>query len=478
MMVKRFLDQIYEGYVISGKKYCFILGAGASKNSGIRTGEQLMKEWHKYLWAEERGNEYIQECAMELDPRYGRDTYKRFFDQNYEIKNDDYFDLFDLRFAGRASDGYSFLENELEGKTPSYGYFPLATILANTKNHLVITTNFDSLIEDALFIYTDKHPQVVGHESLAPYIEGEFKRPIVAKIHRSLYFNPLNRKQDMEALAKNWEDVLKKVLKEYIPIVIGYAGGDHTLMSLLEKEPILCNSGIYWCYVGDKPDVRVYNVVMKNNGNLIKIEGFDEIMFQIAEKFHEEANFNDPIEYMKKQTEERCQKYQDEFNKLKNSSIIQKDKNDQSWIYDFLNRQSAKNYYHNSWKEYKNKNYENALREIEAAIELFPQEPVYYYSQGIYLHTLKKFNEALKVKNKAIELAPQKSDYYYSRAITLSSLLKFNEALIDIKKAIQLNSDNIKYYKCALRIVQNLNMETEIGNYKNIIEALETELNQ
>ncbi len=43
MMVNRFLDQIYEGYSVTGKKYCFILGAGASRSSGIRTGEQLMK---------------------------------------------------------------------------------------------------------------------------------------------------------------------------------------------------------------------------------------------------------------------------------------------------------------------------------------------------------------------------------------------------------------------------------------------------
>lgn len=210
MMVNRFLDQIYEGYSVTGKKYCFILGAGASRSSGIRTGEQLMKEWHQYLWADERGCEYIKECADDLDPQYGRDIYKRFFNQDYIIKNDDYFDLFDLRFAGRTNDGYSFLENELEGKTPSYGYFPLAILLANTRNHLVITTNFDSLIEDALLIYTDKHPQVVSHESLAPYISGEFKRPVVAKIHRSLYFNPLNRRKDMDALAKNWEGVLKK----------------------------------------------------------------------------------------------------------------------------------------------------------------------------------------------------------------------------------------------------------------------------
>ncbi len=36
------------------------------------------------------------------------------------------------------------------------GLLPLAALLANTRNNLVITTNFDSLVEDALFIYTDK----------------------------------------------------------------------------------------------------------------------------------------------------------------------------------------------------------------------------------------------------------------------------------------------------------------------------------
>ncbi len=468
MMVNRFLDQIYEGYSVTGKKYCFILGAGASRSSGIRTGEQLMKEWHQYLWTNERGSEYIKECADDLDPKYGRDIYKRFFNQDYIIKNDDYFDLFDLRFAGRTTDGYSFLENELEGKSPSYGYFPLAILLANTKNHLVITTNFDSLIEDALLMYTDKHPQVVSHESLAPYISGEFKRPIVAKIHRSLYFNPLNRKQDMEVLAKNWEGVLKKVLKKYIPIVIGYAGGDHTLMSLLEKEPGLCKDEIYWCYVGGKPDERICNVVRRNNGDLVEIDGFDEIMFQIAEKFHEEANFNDPVEYMKLQTEKRCQKYQAEFNKLKetleikNNQFNEKNMIQKNDINVYIKRQNAKVYYRRSWEEFENKNYEKSLEEINCAIELFPQESKYYYSRGIFLHTLKRFHEALENKNKAIELLPQKADYYYSRSMTLSRLLKYEDALKDIGYAIHLNSNEMKYYKYAIKLLQELDLNEKV----------------
>lgn len=488
MMIKRFLDQIYEGYTISERKYCFILGAGASRSSGIRTGEQLMAEWYEYLWSEERGSAYIKDCADDLDLKYGRDTYQRFFNQDYKIKNDDYFDLFDLRFAGRLHDGYSFLENELEGKTPSYGYYPLATLLANTKNHLVITTNFDSLIEDALFIYTNKHPQVVGHESLAPYINREFRRPVVAKIHRSLYFDPLNRKKDMEALAKNWEDVLKRVLEEYTPIVIGYAGGDHTLMSLLEKEAYSCRGGIYWCYVGHEPDERVRNVVDKSNGALIKIEGFDEIMFQIADKFYEEANFNDPVRYMKKQTEERCQRFQEEFNNLKESlkknnkanEIKDNQKNNEKlWIYEFVNRQSAHKHYLNSWEEYKNnKDFLKALEEINQAIEDFPQEAKYYYSQGIYLQTLKKYQEALEAKNKAIEMLPDKADYYYSRAITLMSLNEYKKALKDIEYAIKLNPSNIRYYKYATKIQRKLGMDKEIEAFREIIDTLEMELTQ
>jgi len=31
------------------KKYCFILGAGASKQSGIPTGAELVKEWMNQL---------------------------------------------------------------------------------------------------------------------------------------------------------------------------------------------------------------------------------------------------------------------------------------------------------------------------------------------------------------------------------------------------------------------------------------------
>ena len=91
-----------------------------------------------------------------------------------------YFDLYAMRFFPDYQNGSAFLERTLERAQPSLGYYPLAALLANTRNNLVITTNFDSLVEDALFIYTDKRPIVISHELLAQYINFNTSRPIIA----------------------------------------------------------------------------------------------------------------------------------------------------------------------------------------------------------------------------------------------------------------------------------------------------------
>ena len=97
----------------------------------------------------------------------------------------------------------------------------------------------------------------------------------------------------MQALADGWEKPLENALRRYIPIVIGYAGGDRTLMTLLHKLKL---KNIYWCYIGQKPDDDIGGLVEKNHGYLVKILGFDEIMFQLAERFAQEIAFGDPQE--------------------------------------------------------------------------------------------------------------------------------------------------------------------------------------
>lgn len=316
MREQRFLDHIHDN-LQAGQRYCFVLGAGASKASGIRTGEELMREWQKYLM--ERGPEYIADCAQELE----MDTkdYKDIFEVEHTLKNTDYFTLFDLRFAGKPNAAYKYLEDEMEGKYPSYGYYPLATILSQTDNRLVITTNFDSLIEDALYTYTFRHPLVVGHESMASYIANDTRHPVIAKIHRDLLFRPLNRKVEMDKLKEEWKEPLRNALTRYIPIVIGYAGGDRTFMSLLDEIKL---KGLYWCHLGEPSD-EIKRIVKKQNGYLVKILGFDEIMFQLQKQFIQETKASDPCEYIRNQAEKRCELYEQSVRDIQRKYELQKD---------------------------------------------------------------------------------------------------------------------------------------------------------
>ena len=185
MQEQRFIDHVYDNYH-AGERYCFILGAGASRSSGIRTGEQLMREWHSFLL--KRGEDYIRESAE--DAGLEEKEYAHLLRSDAKLSNKDYFTLFDLRFAGQASAAYNALEKEMDGKQPGFGYYPLSMLLTKTENKLVITTNFDSLTEDAIFIYTHKHPLVVGHESLAGFMGNNVRRPVIAKVHRDLSHEP------------------------------------------------------------------------------------------------------------------------------------------------------------------------------------------------------------------------------------------------------------------------------------------------
>lgn len=459
---QRFLDHIYEGYH-AGQRYCFVLGAGASKASGIRTGEEMMREWRKDLI--EKGPAYIDDCAQELGLE--AEDYRPVFEEDHVLKNDDYFTLFDLRFAGEPNVAYAYLEREMEGKYPSYGYYPLAMLLSNTENRLLITTNFDTLMEDALYTYTFRHPLVVGHESLASYIANDTRHPVIAKIHRDLLFQPLNRKQDMDKLKGEWEEPLRRALSRYIPIVVGYGGGDRTFMSLLDTITL---SGIYWCHLGEPSD-EIQRIVGKQKGYLVKILGFDEVMFQLGQRFSAEAKFGDPCQYVQDQAKKRCELYQKSFQEIKDKYEIQKntpnhqplsrDRQDDILRFtDALDRYdsqhsgeaaggkpAAQELVLEALSETISGNWEKAVNLYTQAIDLAPDNAEYYKRRSVALYRLERYKEALRDDTKAIELDPSKPEYYDSRSITLHTMERYEEALQDDTKAIELDPSRPEYYK-------------------------------
>ncbi len=158
------------------ERFCFILGSGASVESGIPMGGTLEKYWMDCLMGKSKdwddtppfNRKDTINLAKKLkadDPENLQHDFNEII-QDWEKANKEdlnvlssqyYFDLYKIRFFPNYRHGYHYLEKIMDKSEPSIGYRILAELLAEEKigSNLVITTNFDSLVEDSLFIYTD-----------------------------------------------------------------------------------------------------------------------------------------------------------------------------------------------------------------------------------------------------------------------------------------------------------------------------------
>lgn len=469
LTLKCFLNTLKESSE-NGKRYCFILGSGVSRNSGIPTGIDLSKTW-----------------VREIEERYDKNEIdilmKRLGIKDISIKSENYFDIYNLRFFPDYGNGYSYLAKKMENAKPGFGHYPLARFLATTENNLVITTNFDSLIEDALFIYTEKRPIVADHEFLAEYIDVSTKRPIIAKLHRGLFFHPLNRSEELKELSAQWKKVLQTVFRIFTPIVIGYGGGDRTLMEFLKDKSVELN-GLYWCYVGATPGDDIVRLVKDKKGYFVPIAGFDEMMLMLANTFHYES----PNERIMMVAKERAERYDKEFEAFsrkleENPDPTEEEKDVKKSLGDYADKEktalreliekapSAENYYKLGNYERINGNYEEALECYTKAIELDPEYEFAYNERGISYYYLGKLKESIEDYSKAIEINAEYARGYYNRGVSYQKLNEEKRAIEDYDKAIEINPEYASAYNNRGNCYYNLGKERRaIEDYNKAIE--------
>lgn len=428
------------------KRFCFILGAGASRQAGILTGVEMAEKWASQL-TEKYEEKELRTLMKNLDI------------ESIEANSKNYFGIYDLRFYPDYQEGYAYFERELEKGVPSLGHHVLAKILAGKKHNLAITTNFDSLIEDALFIYTNKHPLLVGHESLAQFINLNIDRPVVAKIHRSLYYQPFNRQQEINALAEEWKNTLKNAFMVYTPIVIGYAGGDQSLMKFLCDSNVKMN-GLYWCYWNkEEPSEEIIDLVMKKNGCLVPIESFDQIMFMFSRKLGVE----NPEEEMKEVTRKRIERYNlqyDEFEKRireesakENSSkdiieetLSQIDSLNNQLLKDAEKEETSEAYLKKGRIYRRMEKYEEAIEAYTKAIELDPNVSEAYNNRGATYYVMGEYEKAIEDYSQAIKNDPDFSQAYNNRGVVYYERGEYEKAIKDYIKAIELNPNYSRAY--------------------------------
>jgi len=424
------------------RPFCWILGSGASIQSGIPTGGKLAMDWLKELHElEDFSNQPLEKWATE----------KNLSIKGFKFENAASFYpwIYQRRFHDDPDAGYAFLEKAMDAAEPSYGYSVLAQIMAGTTHKAAITTNFDNLIADALSIYTAAFPLVCGHESLTGYIRAKLRRPLVAKIHRDLLLNPLSEPGEIEKLSDGWDRALKLILNSYTPIVIGYGGNDGSLMGFLKTiEPL--NGGIYWCYrAGKEPTKEICEVVEKHHGRLVPIAGFDELMLLLWEKLKLES----PIKLATSAHEKRVREFQNQFEAL-NRKIKEPAGNQAAEAARAPVREAAaaaveRLTKEKDWWAWQLKvNVESDIDKKEAlyrdGLKDFPESPELTGYFAIFMNQVrKKYEEAEHLFRRTLELDPKHPNYPGNFAHFMEKVRKnYDEAERLYRKALELDPNH------------------------------------
>src|SRR6185436_9287240 len=94
-------------------------------------------------------------------------------------------------------------------------------------SRVVLTTNFDNLVRDALgLLAPDQDPFICHGESDARFLPGHAGRVRIVKIHGDIDRETYNAADQIETLRDGWSGALRLVLADHIPIFLGYGGND------------------------------------------------------------------------------------------------------------------------------------------------------------------------------------------------------------------------------------------------------------
>jgi hypothetical protein len=217
--------------------YAFLLGAGVSASAGIPLGGAIVSMLRERLIDELRrvssdaGQSTFEELGWFRDP-----------DTEYSEAL--------LRAFSSDHERQDFFRKLIAGKMPSLAHYYLASIIASGHCKLVLTTNFDDLLEKALSGLRFDGFNVITHASETEYVSTHPETVTLVKLHGHYTFPQLaNLTQETKRLQGQLRDYFEFLMRDYGLIVAGYAGRDRSIM-----EPITRSvrgrtipRGVIWC---------------------------------------------------------------------------------------------------------------------------------------------------------------------------------------------------------------------------------------
>ena len=385
----------------TAKRFCFVLGAGASRTSSIPSGQDLVDQWDEYIRVRDSTVDY-KAWKEKIGIRSKQDQYAH------------YSDYYKKRFEKDEAEGHTFIRNVTAKAEPSVGYLALANVMTETANNIVLTTNFDKLVETSIFRETAQIPWVIGTEGELKYLELNTSYPKILKVHGDMFLDMRNTTEEIQELDSGWKEPLKDVLKTYHPVFIGYAGNDPSLMGYLEsvadqiKQP-------YWLYYReDELTERIWKFVVNSGGCFVDGRiGFDGVLMHLFSRFHFRKTYMEQAKEREQAFQAKLQEAKDALTKLladetesREDQELSDDNSMRENAAQIIGQETPEILLYNLW----NQSPEEQKRLLDAALVKFPKSAYVLGSYALYWEDQHEMDEAEKYYQRAIEADPKNAN--------------------------------------------------------------------
>jgi SIR2-like domain len=278
----------------------WLLGAGASRASGIKTAGDMIWDFKSRLYRS--GRKIPASAVSDLGDSQIRQLLQNFFDVSGAFPSlnseEEYACYFEATYPA-AQDRRRYIDDMMRGAKPGYGHMALAHLLKLDLARIIWTTNFDRVIEDAVGTVMGTGSQItVGDLGEPQRVRTAFSQqrwPIYGKLHGD--FQSENLKNTADELAKQdagMRDILIDACRNQGLIVAGYSGWDASVMEALQgaiNDGSGFPNGLFWVVRGQD---NVYEGVSRLieaaktagvDAAFVQAESFDEFLSDIV-RYH------------------------------------------------------------------------------------------------------------------------------------------------------------------------------------------------
>jgi tetratricopeptide (TPR) repeat protein len=296
----------------------------------------------------------------------------------------------------------------------------------------VLTPNFDDLLFDAFYLYLEDKPQMIDHRAVAPEFRLTHSESSIVKLHGDYRYDNL-RNTDPETgedgLGDGMKDALQQTVEEYGLVVVGYSGGDDSIMDpLIEAD--LSEYGIYWCTrdADSFPDEgKAEELLQQPNTHLVEIEGFGSLMRKFGSRI-DDVEPPQPDEITER-AEERAEMLRGALQESKETVVDDEEE-------EYMDKMEK------LWKGGKLRQEGDYEKAIDCYTEIIEQDSKFvgaYNNRGIAKHKLKKYEEAIADFDTAIELNHEYTPAYLNRAEIRLQMGDIQQARQEAKEAKELS---------------------------------------